>query len=40
MVTVDAPISQFTGGVICEWLMAKGAGVVTPAITTALGNIL
>jgi uncharacterized protein involved in type VI secretion and phage assembly len=40
MVTVDAPMAQFTGGVICEWLMAKGAGVVTPAITTALGNIL
>jgi uncharacterized protein involved in type VI secretion and phage assembly len=40
MVTVDAPISQFNGVITCESLIAKGAGVVTPAVTTALGNIL
>lgn len=39
MVTVDAPISQFSGIVTCETLIAKGGGVVSPMYTPGAGNV-
>ncbi|KAF0956731.1 MULTISPECIES: phage baseplate assembly protein V [Rhodococcus] len=39
MVTVDAPVSQFNGIVVCETLIAKGGGVASPMYTPGAGNI-
>jgi uncharacterized protein involved in type VI secretion and phage assembly len=39
MVTVDAPVSQFSGMVTCDTLIATGGGVVSPSYTPGLGNV-
>lgn len=39
MVTVDAPMTQFTGVVTCETLIAKGGGVISPMYTPGAGNV-
>jgi uncharacterized protein involved in type VI secretion and phage assembly len=39
MVTVDAAVSEFSGIVVCDTLIAQGGGVVSPSYTPGLGNV-
>lgn len=39
MVTVDAAMSEFSGVVTCDTLIAKGGGVVSPTYTPGAGNM-
>ena len=39
MVTVNAPVSQFSGVVTCDTLIATGGGVVSPMYTPGAGNV-
>ncbi len=37
--SVDAAVSEFSGIVTCDTLIAKGGGVVSPTYTPGLGNV-
>ncbi|MGW0229331.1 phage baseplate assembly protein V [Actinopolymorpha singaporensis] len=39
MVSVDADLSEFSGTVVCDTLVATGGGVVSPAYTPGAGNV-
>lgn len=39
MVTVDAPMTQFSGVVTCDTLVASGGGIVSPSYTPGAGNV-
>jgi uncharacterized protein involved in type VI secretion and phage assembly len=39
LVTVTAEVSEFSGTVVCDTLVAKGGGVVSQAYTPGIGNI-
>jgi uncharacterized protein involved in type VI secretion and phage assembly len=39
MVSVDAAISDFSGTVICDTLIATGGGVISPSYTPGMGNV-
>ncbi len=39
MVRVSAAVSEFSGFVICDTLIAKGGGVVSPMYTPGAGNV-
>jgi uncharacterized protein involved in type VI secretion and phage assembly len=39
MVSVDAAVSEFSGIVICDTLIAKGGGVISPTYTPGAGNV-